>query len=90
MACSGLTAAAAEVLNPAPALIASMCEQKERETRAIAQRLEAATTHGGLLDDTMAALKRQVGEMSTALAERDVAIRQLEDRLRTLQASGRG
>lgn len=35
----------------------------------------------------MAALKRQAGELGTALAQRASTVRQLEDRLRALQAS---
>lgn len=61
--------------------------QREKEARTLAQRLEAATTQCGLLDDSVAALKKKAGELGTVLAQRDVAVRGLEDRLRALQAS---
>jgi hypothetical protein len=60
--------------------------QKEREVKSLQQRLEAATSHGGLLGDSLAALKKRSGELGTALAQRDVTVRQLEDELRALQA----
>jgi hypothetical protein len=60
--------------------------QKERELKSLRQRLEAATSHGGLLGDSLAALKKRSGELGTALAQRDVTVRQLEDELRALQA----
>lgn len=66
------------------------CPQREKEARALAQRLEAATAQCGLLDDSVAALKKKAGELGTVLAQRDVAVRGLEDRLRALQARARG
>ncbi|PRW33935.1 nuclear mitotic apparatus 1 isoform X2 [Chlorella sorokiniana] len=63
------------------------CTQREKEARTLAQRLEAATAQCGLLDDSVAALKKKAGELSTALAQRDVAVRGLQDRLRSLQGS---
>ncbi|KAL4425417.1 hypothetical protein ABPG75_009433 [Micractinium tetrahymenae] len=63
------------------------CAQRERELRAVQQRLEAAASHAGLLEDGGAALRKKHAELGTALAQRDVTIRQLEDRLRSLQGS---
>lgn len=59
--------------------------QRERELRALQQRLEVAASHAGLLEDGGAALRKKNAELGTALAQRDVTIRQLEDRLRSLQ-----
>ena len=38
-----------------------------------------------MLDDTVAALRKSNVELNTALAQRDVAIRQLEEKLRAVQ-----
>lgn len=56
--------------------------------RALQQRLEAAASHAGLLEDGGAALRRKSAELGTTLAQRDVTIRQLEERLRSLQVGG--
>ena len=71
---------------PGPALPRHALPQKDREARALAQRLEASAAQCGLLDDSVAGLKRRAAELGTALAQRDVTVRQLEDRLRALQA----
>lgn len=55
--------------------------QRDKETKALAQRLETATGQIGLLDDSLAALKKRSAELTTALSQRDVSLRQLEDRL---------
>jgi hypothetical protein len=60
-------------------------QQRDRELKSVNRRLEAAASHAALLDDTAAALRKQGAEAGTALAQRDVAIRGLEDRLRALQ-----
>lgn len=44
-------------------------------------------SHAGLLEDGGAALRKKNAELGTALAQSNVTIRQLEDRLRSLQVS---
>ncbi len=61
------------------------CLQKERDVKALVQRLEAATSHTGMLEDTVASLRKSNVELNTALAQRDVVIRQLEEKLRAVQ-----
>lgn len=59
--------------------------QRDKETKALSQRLEAATAQIGLLDDSLAALKKRGAELTTALSQRDSRLRQLEDRLHAQQ-----
>jgi uncharacterized coiled-coil protein SlyX len=59
--------------------------QREKEVKSLAHKLEAASSHIGLLEDTVTALKKQGSEQGKVLAQRDVAVRGLEDRLRALQ-----
>ncbi|KAI3434858.1 hypothetical protein D9Q98_002912 [Chlorella vulgaris] len=61
--------------------------QREKEVKALAHKLEAASSHIGLLENTVTALKKQGSEQGKVLAQRDVAVRGLEDRLRALQGS---
>eukprot|EP00887_Chlorella_sp_A99_P003516 scaffold7.g3516.t1 len=60
----------------------------EKQQGGLVRRLESATSQTGLLDDALAAQKRQTADLETALAQAQAHIRQLQDALREAQGTG--